>query len=213
MACTAAYDDDRIARYVAGELADAERDAFEAHVLDCAVCTRALEVLGEAPAILESGADLAASAAGQRVPSRLPAGLALAATLVVSLASGLWLGRQSVLSPAPDVVRSGPARADALAVAAVVDLEPDAEAAPRRAVTLLTCPAPTLGGAERLQVSLAGPGSQVAWAADDVDPVSGRVRVVVDLTGLESGSWALRLLRLDVTGRELGATACGFELR
>lgn len=212
MDSTDAHDQDRIARYAAGELPEAERDAFETHVLDCAECARVLELLSEIPAVLKRPAELAALAVGHPASSRLHAGLGLAATLVMGLASGLWLGRQ-VAPAAPDVMRSGPARADTLAVAAVLDLEPDAEAIARRAVTLLSCPAPTPGGAERLQVSLAGPGSQVAWKADDVDPVSGRVRVVVDLAGLEAGSWTLRLLRVDAAGREQGTTACDFELR
>jgi hypothetical protein len=62
MGCTRALDEDRAARYVAGRLAEDERDAFELHYFDCPACLEVVEALTAARDVL------AAPAARKAVP-------------------------------------------------------------------------------------------------------------------------------------------------
>ncbi len=200
---------------LATDAADSEtRAAAFDHILRGPDCTRVWQGLSGLQQHAEAE-ELLHARPGVRVgwPSSPVVRYAVAATLVMGVAVGSWLAGRSAGTPAVDVVRSGTGTATALAVAAMLDLQLDAEAIARRAVTLLTCPTPTLEGGEQLEASLAGPASQVVWMAEDIDPVSGRVQVVVDLTELEAGTWTLRLVRMDAAGREQGTSACVFELR
>lgn len=198
-----------------GSVAPETRAAYFDHILRCPDCTRVwqgLEALRQG-AESEGLSGATSTGAGLRWMWSPAARYAIAASLVMGVAVGFWLGGRVTDAPAPDVVRSGASAATALAVGAVLDMEPGATAVARRAVTLLTCPAPPLGGAERLQASLASPSAQEVWTSEDVDPVSGRARIVADLTEAETGTWTVRLLRVDAAGRDQGATACRFELR
>lgn len=101
MSCGQAFEDDRVGRYVAAELSDTERDAFEEHFLGCAPCREALEVHLDLVDALRAGRP--APAAPPPLASRVRStpsfgarwsGLAAAAVLVIGV--GGWLGgRQS----------------------------------------------------------------------------------------------------------------------
>jgi hypothetical protein len=99
MSCGQAFEDDRVGRYVAAELSDAERDAFEEHFLGCAACREALEVHLDLVDALRARRPAAAAALPSRVrstasPSARWSGLAAAAVLVIGVAG--WMGgRQS----------------------------------------------------------------------------------------------------------------------
>jgi hypothetical protein len=99
MTCEHAFDDDQVGRYVAAELSEAERDAFEIHFLECAPCRQALEVHLDLVEALRADRPLAAVPAPPLPKTRaIPAsraqwpGLAAAAGLV--LATLGWLGGQ-----------------------------------------------------------------------------------------------------------------------
>ena len=188
--------------------------AFD-HILRCPECTRVWQGLSGLTDDAEADGLLPVTDAGAPGGwlSAPAARFAVAAALVIGVGLGAWVGSRFPGGPPIDAVRSGPGTADVFAVESVLDMQTGTEAIARRAVTLLTCAAPMLGGGERLQASLAGPSAQVAWTAEDVDPISGRVRVVVDLTEAEPGTWTLQLIRRDASGREQSSSACGFELR
>jgi hypothetical protein len=82
VACESALQDDRAARYVAGELREADRDAFEVHVLECTACRVALDAHLDLADALRRGAHRHAS----RRPART--WLPLAATLAVAALAG-----------------------------------------------------------------------------------------------------------------------------
>jgi Putative zinc-finger len=214
--CEHAFEEDLAARYLAGDLPEPERDAFEIHLLECGDCARAVGVLAELPAALRETAPLLNEGPVRRTAwLHAPHLAALAATLAVGLAAGILLGRRKA-SPGgevpSEVMRGAAPVSDALPIAVVLDLEPGTTGRARRVVTLISCPLPPLGVAERLEASLVGPSRQVAWSTNDAEPISGRVRVAVDLAELEPGAWTLRLRSVDLMAREQSASACAFEL-
>jgi len=101
MTCAQTFEDDRVGRYVAAELSDTERDAFEEHFLGCAACRQALEVHLDLVDALRAQRPVQAVAATMvSLPRSTPSfgarwsGLAAAAVLVIGV--GGWLGgRQS----------------------------------------------------------------------------------------------------------------------
>lgn len=100
MSCQQAFEDDRAGRYVAAELSDAERDAFEIHVLECPACRAALEAHLDVVEALRARRPAEAVAPTPLVPraavARSPrwSGLALAASVVFA-AFGWFGGRYS----------------------------------------------------------------------------------------------------------------------
>ncbi len=210
-----AHPDEALWVALATDEADADtRTMALDHILRCPDCTQVWQGMSGLTHDAEAEGLLHPPAHARMAWLSSPAvRFGVAATLVMAVAVSAWMGGRSFGTQSPDVVRSSSGTATALAVEAVLDMELEVEVVARRAVTLLTCPAPTLGGGERVQASLAGPSAQEVWTAHDVDPVSGRVRVVVDLTDVEAGTWTLRLLRMDASSREQSTTACAFELR
>jgi len=99
VSCAQASLDDRAARYVAAELPEAERDAFEEHFLGCAACRAAVEAHLDLVEALRTGAVQTPKAtprlrgAAMSPGARWP-GLAAAAVLVVGVA-GFLGGRHS----------------------------------------------------------------------------------------------------------------------
>jgi TolA-binding protein len=91
--CEHAFEDDRLERYVSGTAPEAERDAFEIHVLECVACRRALEAqmdLADALRAARSPAGLPAPAArptpaGPRPVKWLPIAATLAATALAGI--------------------------------------------------------------------------------------------------------------------------------
>jgi tetratricopeptide (TPR) repeat protein len=98
--CEHAFEDDRLERYVSGEAAEAERDAFEVHVLDCVACRRALE----------AHMDLADALRATHPPAGLPA--PVAQPPAVGARPARWLPIAAALAAAALVgtvfMRSGP---------------------------------------------------------------------------------------------------------
>jgi len=70
--CEEAFADDRLGRYVAAELSEAERDAFEIHVLECAACRAALEASLDIVDAVRAGAAVPIPAASPPVDVSAP---------------------------------------------------------------------------------------------------------------------------------------------
>ena len=98
--CDEAFEDDRLGRYVAAEMAEVERDAFEIHVLECAACRAALEACLDLADVLRTGTAVPIPAAGSHAvdvsvqPARYRAERrlfppALAAAVVIGVVFGM----------------------------------------------------------------------------------------------------------------------------
>jgi len=233
VSCHHAFEDDRAARYVGGDLSDEERDAFEIHALDCPDCLRALHALSEAPALLrdEGSTRPAPNASTGRAPHGTvglrPASwsrpaLAWAAALALGTVTGYLLrgnGRSGlgtappVSSPDP-VFRSGGEASIGHAVEAVVEVAaaPDVSLLPR-GVILLAVPAAAPAVGERIEVALRDAAGVPSYEASRAASVDGRVRIVLDTTGLRAGTWRLELRRLGPGGAVLDTAAFALELR
>jgi hypothetical protein len=95
MSCRQAFEDDRVGRYVAAELSDAERDAFEIHVLECSPCREALEAHLDLVDALRARPPMAVMAAPRRMGAIAASrarwsGLAAAAGIVFATLG--WFG-------------------------------------------------------------------------------------------------------------------------
>lgn len=99
MRCSMSREDDRAARYVAGELSEDEREAFELHFLECTDCLALMQALAELPAVLREPQQPAAAPARRWRPIGLAA---LAAAAVFAL----WLGPRRG-SDDPSALRGG----------------------------------------------------------------------------------------------------------
>lgn len=202
MSCPQSFDDDLLPRYAAGELSEAEREAFEQHVLECPDCCASLESLEAARAAL------ATTPAARRPPAWARA----AALALACLAAGAWLGSRTQPRPANGPFR-GSAVGEALAVEQSLELEADGTATARRAVSLIGCPAPSHAASEPLFVRLLAPGGAVLLEQRLEPATQGRAHVVLDLAQQPSGAWQLEVLRSDAAGRTLETRRCSFDLR
>jgi hypothetical protein len=103
VACESAFEDDRAARYVAGELSEADREAFEVHVLECDACRAAVE----AHLDLADGLRRAAPRHVAARPPRtwLPVAAALAATALAGtiVLRDRWTPAPTTIPPSPTV--------------------------------------------------------------------------------------------------------------
>jgi hypothetical protein len=192
LSCAQAFESDRAARYVGGDLSDEERDAFETHYLDCAECLRAVQALAELPAALR-----AAPAKARALPSasRLRPMLAWAGAVVVGVATGYVARDRREARP---VLRSGTQGAGAaLAVEDVRELTSDGKAATvPRGVVLLVLPVPSPEVGERIEVVLRDAAGAPGFEAPRVAVRDGRARIVVDAGRLAPGGWRLEARRI-----------------
>ena len=201
MSCPQSFDDDLLPRWAAGELSEAEREAFEQHVLECPDCCASLESLEAARSALT------AAPAARRPPAWAQA----AALAVACLAGGVWLGSRTQPRPATGFFR-GSGVSEALAVEQSLELEPGSPATARRVVSLLGCAAPSHAASEQLFVRLIAPGGAVLLEQRLESTTQGRAHVVLDLAQQPSGAWQLEVLRSDAAGRTLETRRCSFDL-
>lgn len=215
MVCERAFEDDRPFRYLAGELAEPERDAFEVHVLECDECRTALQTVLELPAALRATA--VASPAAPAPPgrsgswSRPAPWLSLAAGIgVTALSAGFFLGKRSATEP-PPVYRSS-SSLEALTVKAILNLSQGSVPSAPRDVVLLDCAAPAAAGSERIDLALRRPNGQPAWETEDAPATEGRLRVIADLQGAQAGNWSLEVRLADLAGRPRQTISYGFAV-
>jgi len=210
VSCPQAFENDRGARYVGGELAEEERDAFEQHFLDCPDCLAAMQALGELPAVLrEPGVVPRAPAA--RLPG-VGATWAWAAAVLVAIGSGFLLGGRWAVPPTEVMRGTGP-QPGGMAIDAVRELSPSTATVLPRGVVLLVVPVPPPAVGGRVDLVLHDDAGSKALELSRLAVDEGRARVVVDATRLQPGSWRLDVQRLGPQGRVEDEIHFALELR
>src|SRR5688572_22905392 len=122
MNCTEVAAEDLAVRYVAGQLSDAEKEAYEGHYFECDACFRELEILRAARKVLAAEGPPADRA---RKPEALPRWLAIAAALMAATAVAVWVG--GTRGTAPDEARSSPGPGLAASPSPAADTAREAE--------------------------------------------------------------------------------------